>query len=178
MRRLIIAALVLGSLAIGSFAQRGRPAQSAAVAKVDDDETAALRMSKALPSKAKAEANASATPRSYSYADWEVWRDVTIAPGESVNLDSGISFTTADTARVSIRSRNADLREIVMNAYWAMPQAEFFNVAEIVTGDTFPYRNVGGATFTTYGNQFRLRLTNTGTSTMYLAQVVVFARTL
>jgi len=65
---------------------------------------------------------------------------------------------------VSIRSYNPDLRDIVMDAYWAVPQAEFYNVAEVVSGDTFPYRNVDGATFTTYGNQFRLRVTNTGTS--------------
>ena len=156
MRRLIVTLILLGALSIGSFAQR------------DEDESAAVRTPKT---------NGTA-PRSYSYADWEVWRDITIAPGQSVNLDSGISFSTADTARVSIRSHNADLRDIVMDAYWAVPQAEFYNVAEIVTGDTFPYRNVGGATFTTYGNQFRLRLTNTGTSTMFLAQVIVFARTL
>jgi hypothetical protein len=45
-----------------------------------------------------------------------------------------------------------------------------------VRGESLAYTNVGGAIFKTYGNQFRLRLTNTGSSTMYLTQVVVFMR--
>jgi hypothetical protein len=63
-----------------------------------------------------------------------------------------------------------------MNAYWTVPQALYWNVADVVRGGTFAYTNVGGAVFNTYGSQLRLRLTNTGNATMYLSQVVIFTR--
>jgi hypothetical protein len=154
----MVAGILLATLAVGSFAQRARPSQA------EEDESAALP------------ASTKAAPRSESYADWDVWRNLTIGPGQSVTLDSGIRFGTTGSARVSVRSRNRDLPNLVMDAYWAVPEAEFFNVAEVATGDMFPYPNVGGAVFTTYGTQFRLRLTNTGNGTMFLSQVVIFAR--
>jgi hypothetical protein len=142
---------------------------------VADDATEAQKPAKGVSLKAQARVKAEARG-SYSYGDSEVWRDITIGPGQSVNLDSDISFYSSDTARVSIRSRNSDLPNLEMNAYWAVPQALYWSVADVVTGEKFPYDNVGGVVFNTYGSQFRLRLTNTSSSTMYLAQVVIFTR--
>jgi hypothetical protein len=125
----------------------------------------------------KAHARSKAEPRSYgSYGDWAVWRDITITPGQSVHLDSDMDFSASDTARVSIRSHYSDLPNLEMNAYWTVPQALYWNVADVVRGGTFAYTNVGGAVFNTYGSQLRLRLTNTGSATMYLSQVVIFTR--
>lgn len=161
MKRIFVAVAVLAS---ASFAQT-----------VADDASDAEKPAKGVY--LKAQARVKAEPRSSdSYGDWEVWRDITIAPGQSVNLESDMSFFSADTARVTIRSRNSDLPNIVMNAYWAVPQAAFWSVADVVSGETFPYNNVGGAVFSTYGSQFRLRLTNNGTVTMNLSQVVIFTR--
>jgi hypothetical protein len=176
MNRFFAAAALIAAIALGSFAQTGRSPRPAGAGDVAEEVRAAAGSTESVRPNAKIRPNAAtATPRSYSYADWDVWRNVTIAPGESVNLDSDINFSSADAARVSMRSHNDDLPDIRMNAYWAVPQAEFFNVAEVVTGATFPYSNTGGASFRAYGNRFRLRLTNTGSSTIYLIQVVVFA---
>ena len=164
MKRIFAAAAVVAVLASVSFAQA-----------VADDASEAEKPAKGVS--LKAQARVKAEPRnSYSYGDWEVWRDIAIAPGQSVNLDSVMSFSSADTVRVSIRSRNSDLPNIEMNAYWAVPQALYWSVADVVTGERLAYTNVGGAVFNTYGSQFRLRLTNTGTATMYLSQVVIFTR--
>ena len=125
----------------------------------------------------KAQARSKSEPRSYgSYGDWAVWRDVVIGPGQVVNLDSDMDFSASDTARVSIRSHSSDLPNLEMSAYWAVPQALYWNVADVVRGGTFAFTNVGGTVFNTYGSQLRLRLTNTGNSTMYLSQVIVFTR--
>jgi hypothetical protein len=170
-RRILIAGILVSALAAGSFGQRAQTPPP------DEESATALKAATSLKARAKARPNVAApTPKSSSYADWDVWRNITIGAGQSVNLDSDIYYANADTARVSIRSRNNDLPSIVVSAYWAVPEAEFYNVTDIVNGGTFPYRNVGGATFSTYGSQLRLRLTNNGTSTMSLAQVIVFAR--
>jgi hypothetical protein len=164
MNRILVATALLALLAPAGSAQT-----------VADDASDAEKPAKGVS--LKAQARVKAGPRgSYSYGDWEVWRDITIAPGQSVNLDSDMSFYSADTARVSIRSRNSDLPNLLMNAYWAVPQALYWSVADVVRGESLAYTNVGGAVFNTYGNQFRLRLTNNGTATMYLTQVVVFTR--
>jgi hypothetical protein len=164
MERFLATAALLAVFASAGFAQR-----------VADDASEAEKPTKGVS--LKAQARVKAEPRgSGSYGDWEVWRDVTIAAGQSVNLDSDMSFYTSDTARVSIRSRNSDLPNLVLNAYWAVPQALYWSVADVVRGEGLAYTNVGGAIFKTYGSQFRLRLTNTGSATMYLSQVVVFMR--
>jgi hypothetical protein len=164
MNRIPAVAVVLAALASATFAQ-----------SVADDATEAQKPAKGVSLKAQARVKSEARG-TYSYGDSEVWRDITIGPGQSVNLDSDMSFYSSDTARVSIRSRNSDLPNLEMNAYWAVPQALYWSVADVVTGEKFPYNNVGGVVFNTYGSQFRLRLTNTGSSTMYLAQVVIFTR--
>lgn len=173
MSRILVLTACLAALVPGSFAQNARTAD------VSEEAMTAVRSPDGLTGKARPLPRiATPAPRSEAYADWEVWRNIAIAPGQSVNLDSDMYFSTADSARVSVRSRNADLPAMVMNAYWAVPQAEFYNATDVVSGDTFAYNNTGGTTFPTYGTRFRLRLTNTGTSTMFLSQVVVFARVL
>lgn len=165
MNRILAAAAVLAVLASAGFAQTAA-----------DDAPEAEKPSKGVYLKAQARVKSAEPRSSYSYGDWEVWRDITIAPGQSVNLESDMSFVATDTARVTIRSRNSDLPNIVMNAYWAVPQALYWSVADVVIGERLAYTNVGGAVFNTYGSQFRLRLTNTGSATMYLSQVVIFTR--
>jgi hypothetical protein len=165
MNRVLAAATVVAVLASAGFAQT-----------VADDASEAQKPAKGVSLKAQSRVKGAESRGSYSYGDSEVWRDITIGPAQSVNLDSDISFYSSDTVRVSIRSRNSDLPNLEMNAYWAVPQALYWSVADVVTGEKFPYDNVGGVVFNTYGSQFRLRLTNTGSSTMYLAQVVIFTR--
>lgn len=150
-------------LAFPSFAQTARPAEDASAA------------SKAANTVPKARPHASSVPQ-ISSSSWEVWSNVIIPAGGSVDIDSDTDFSSSDTVRVTVRSANADLADLAVNAYWSVPQANYYNNSAVVTGDTFYYANVGAAMFNTYGNQFRLRLVNNGNRTMTLTQVTVFAR--
>ncbi len=113
---------------------------------------------------------------SYSSPLWEYWVNVTIAAGSSLDLNSAMDFSYADSVRVTVRCSDGSLADVVLGAYWSVPRAPLFNVADVVRGDTFYYRNVGGATFNTYGSQFRLRIINNGVTGITLSQVLLFAR--
>ncbi len=120
----------------------------------------------------KKAAGKSAKPRGMANA--EVYVDVTIGPGQSAVLDSGFDYTDADMVRVSVQSADFDLGNLQLQAYWSVPDANFYNLTDVVDGSTFIAANVGGAPFMVYGSQFRLVLMNTGSSTITLVQVMVF----
>jgi hypothetical protein len=63
-----------------------------------------------------------------------------------------------------------------MQAYWSVPEADQYVVAEAKTGKSLLYTNSGGAIFQVYGSQFRLILKNDGDTTMKIQQVIVFSR--
>ena len=115
---------------------------------------------------------------SYSSSFWEYWVNLTIPAGGSLDLDSAMDFSYSDNVRVTVRCSNGNLADVVLGAYWSVPLAPLFNVADVIKGDAFYYRNVGGATFNTYGSQFRLRIINNGVTGVTLSQVLMFARTL
>ncbi len=104
----------------------------------------------------------------------EVFSNVTIGPGQSAVLDSGLDYTYVELVRVSVRSANADLSSLQFVAYWSVPGAEFYNATQAIEWSTFIYGNTGGAQFSVYGSQFRLVLKNTGSSTVNLLQVLLF----
>ncbi len=111
----------------------------------------------------------------YSSALWEYWVNLMIPAGSSLDLDADLDFSYSENVRVTVRSDGGSLADVALAAYWTMPQAPFFSVADVVRGDTFYYRNVGGATFNTYGSWFRLRIINNGASAVTLRQVLMFA---
>jgi hypothetical protein len=50
-----------------------------------------------------------------------------------------------------------------------------YGVADVVAGTSFLYSKAGGATFNTYGSQFRLEVTNNGANPITLTHVLVFS---
>jgi hypothetical protein len=114
-----------------------------------------------------------------SYSPWEFWNNVTIPPGGSVNLDSSLDYSSSNSAKVTVLSANgANLGDLVLSAFWAVPTLRFFNAADVFTGEGSYYADARAFTFPIYGSQFRLRLTNHGTSPVTLAQVLIFTRAL
>ena len=111
-----------------------------------------------------------------TYANWEYYSNLVIAPGQSINLDSGIDYSSSEAVAVTARSADSDIANLSMQAYWTLSGANYFNSAEVVNGSTFPYGNVGGAKFNVFGNVFRLTLVNNGAAPMRLVQVTVFTR--
>lgn len=118
-------------------------------------------------------------PRVDSSSSWEFWNNVTIQPGGLVNLDSNLDYSASDSAKVTLLSVNGtNLRDLVASGFWAVPALRFFNAADVFTGEGSYYSDARSYTFPIYGNQFRLRLINRGTSTINLAQVLIFTRSL
>lgn len=149
------------------------PAGWAQTAKAADNSQAAAKPEGLKPAPSKVGPRLSSSPQ-ISSSSWEYWTNVSIPAGGAVNLDSQLDFSTADTVRVTIRSANGDLSGLTCAAYWTVPQLQDYNAADVVTGDSFYFANVGGVTFVTYGNQFRLRLVNNGTTTINLTNVLLY----
>jgi hypothetical protein len=162
-------------LGAAGWSQSSKPADDADAAKMD------LAKGTASPKPDRRPSRAGPRTLSSSYASslWEYWVNLTIPAGSSLDLDSDLDFSYSDNVRVTIRSSDSgDLSDVVLDAYWTVPQAPFFNLADVVKGDTFYYRNVGGATFNTYGSRFRLRIINNGATAVTLRQVLMFTLSL
>ena len=166
MHHFTISALCLVLLAAPSTAQKP---------KAFDGESSSRKSEGSYVAPSKTEPRSSVWPQN-TFPQWEWWTNVTIPPGSSVNLDARFDYSTTDTVRVTIRSTGPDLGNFVMSAYWAVPQLSLYAVADVIGGTSFPYPNAGGATFNTYGSQFRLQVTNNGANPITLTQVLVFAR--
>src|SRR5262245_51147668 len=166
--------IVLSVIFLGAagWSQSSKPADDADAAKTD------LTKGTSNPKDRRSSQAPRTLNSSYSSSLWEYWINLTIPAGGSVDLDSDINFSYSENVRVTIRSDSGNLADVVLAAYWTVPQAPFFNVAEVVKGDTFYYRNAGGATFNTYGSRFRLRIINNGDSAVTLRQVLIFALSL
>jgi hypothetical protein len=167
MRSLLTLNLLLAPLL--SFAQPATVADAGAVSIKSDG---------AAPSRSSVRPMQN-LPRVDSFSPWEYWNNVTIQPGGSVNLDSGLDYSSSDSAKVTVLSVNgASLGDLVLSAFWTVPTLKFFNAADVFTGDGSYYSDARAFTFPIYGSQFRLRLTNHGTSSVTLAQVLIFTRAL
>ena len=126
-------------------------------------------------------ADSTAPKATLSTAGYEVFKNITIGAGQSVSMDSTLDYSAADHVAVTYRTTsNVDLTTGVLSyqAYWAVPGADNFGVAEVDYGSNFPYTNAGGSTFTAFGNQFRLVITNSTKSTITLSQVTFYMRSL
>ena len=150
------------------------PASFAQVNRIAEDASAGARNNVAAG--AATPVKAQARPAAVTASSAEVLTNVTIQPGATVQFDSQIDYSSSDTVRVTVRSANGDLPNLVLSAYWAVPDAPAFDAGDVVTGDKFFYSNTGGATLNTFGSQFRLRLTNGGSAAMTLTQVTIYAR--
>jgi hypothetical protein len=122
---------------------------------------------------------ASPVKASLSTATYEVFKSVTIAAKQTLSLDSSIDYSATDRVAVTYRSPSGgDLTNLDIYAYWSIPIADSYSVAETDNGSNFPFLNAGGEVFTVYGNQFRLVLYNAGSTAITLSQVTLYIRSL
>jgi hypothetical protein len=124
---------------------------------------------------AKTPAGKTAKPRDMPNGSFEAFINVAIGPGQSIEIDSGLDYTYAGTVRISVRSAAMDLGSLQFQAYWSVPDVDYYNATDFVDGSSFIYPNAGGMQFLVYGSQFRLVVTNSGSSTVSLTQVLLFA---
>jgi hypothetical protein len=106
---------------------------------------------------------------------FEAFVNVAVGPGQAIEIDSSLDYTYADTVRISVRSADADLGNLQFQAYWSVPDVDYYNATDFIDGSTFVYPNAGGMQFLVYGSQFRLVITNSGSSTINMTQVLLFA---
>jgi hypothetical protein len=111
----------------------------------------------------------------------EIVRNLVIAAGKSVSLDSEMDFSAAGSVAVTLRCTTCDsaansMNKLVLQAFWSVPDAELYTVAESKAGSAFLYWDSGGAIFQVYGARFRLTIQNKGEQGMLVQQVVIFRR--
>ena len=109
-------------------------------------------------------------------SQWEYWTNVTIPASSWVILDSQLDYSTADTVRMTIRSTKANLDNVTVAAYWAIPEVPYYGIADVLEGSKFVYLDAGGATLNTYGSHFRIQVINNSRSAITLSQVLLFTR--
>lgn len=113
--------------------------------------------------------------------NYEIFKDLVVAAGKSLSLDSKLDYSSATAVAVSVYcdacgSAATALTNLLLHAYWSVPEATYYAPADAVFGSAFPYWDAGGAMFTVYGSQFRLLLQNKGEKDLKLSQVVLFRR--
>jgi len=114
-----------------------------------------------------------------STANSEVYKNITIAPGQSTNIDSNIDYSAADRVAITyVGASGTDFSGLEVQALWSVASADYWGIAETDNGGNFPYTNAGGSIFQVFGNQFRLVLVNSGKTTITITQLLVYARSL
>ena len=113
----------------------------------------------------------------------EVYRNVTVAAGKVVALDSSLDYSAFDRVAITVLCTTCDsaansLNNLVLLPYWSVPDADLYGLAENKAGAAFPYWDAGGAVFQVYGSQFRLTLQNKGAQEITIQQVMIFCRSL
>jgi hypothetical protein len=113
----------------------------------------------------------------------EVFKNITIAANKSVSLDSTLDFTSAAAVAVLIRCTACSTASfslassgLVFQAFWIVPDADLYTVAEAATPTGFPYWDSGGLIFETFGTKFRLTIQNNSDQGISLRQVTLFRR--
>lgn len=113
----------------------------------------------------------------------EVFRNVGIGAGQSVWLDSALDYSQANTVAVALlcttctsASTSLTSSGLVLEAFWSVPDADQYSVAENAAAGKFLYLDSGGAVFQVYGPEFRLKLRNLGNKGITIQQITLFRR--
>ena len=119
-----------------------------------------------------------ATPRAaQSVSNWQVWSEVTIPAGQTVNFDSSINFGSSEDVRITIRAQSgSDMKDMLFYPYWSNPDAQFWNISQLIKGSEFTFANAGGFVSQTFGSQFRLAVFNNGSAAITLRELVIHSR--
>jgi hypothetical protein len=124
-----------------------------------------------------------ATDTAASSGSTEVFKNLTIDANKSVSLDSTLDFSSAAAVAVLIRCTACTTASfslansgLVFQAFWIVPDADVYTVAEAATPSGFPYWDSGGLIFETFGTKFRLTIQNNSDQGISLRQVTLFRR--
>ncbi len=122
------------------------------------------------------------TETSTSSGNAEVFKDVTIEAGKNVILDSTLDYSAAGSVAIALRCASCDSADNSMNtlliqAFWSVPEADYYSATDYMSGSGFPYFDAGGLVFSTYGSQFRLVIQNSGEESVTVHQIILFRRT-
>jgi hypothetical protein len=110
----------------------------------------------------------------------EVYLDVVIPPGRNVIIQSSADYSSSSTVAVSVLCTACTTATTSMAALGLVLEARWQGMnatTDIATASTstFAYQDAGGAIFNVFAELFNLELENKGTSTISLAQVMIFA---
>lgn len=126
---------------------------------------------------ANASAAAEGVGTSNSYATYETFTNITVAPGGVLKLTSSQEWSGASHASIAIHCpTSTSLENFGIVPQWATPDANFYTNADVLLGSSFikPY-NQGGFVVSVYGSVMQTSLVNIGTANVTCDQVTVYA---
>ena len=110
-----------------------------------------------------------------------MFRNVVIAAGTTVSLDSTLDYSSVSTVAVAVQcitctsaATALGASSLTLQARWLVSGADFYVATGNKSATTFPYWDAGGAVFNVYGSHFRLSLQNKGSQTISIQQVTLF----
>jgi hypothetical protein len=127
----------------------------------------------------RAEPRPEAKPRDTnltSLSAYEVFTNVTVAPGQSVTLTSQQDWTGADRISIAVQCPSStSLAKVGIGVAWSIPIANYFALTDVILGSNFTLPYTGGGTSPAYGNQLQLVMVNTGSTTVSCNQLTAYA---
>jgi hypothetical protein len=106
----------------------------------------------------------------------EVFKNFTVAPGQSVAFDAVSDFTRADKANVGIQCpASTDLHNVQLQFFWTLPGADFYVGTDFANGTSLAFTNMGGAVVAVFGSSLRILVMNKGTVAAQCNQLSIYA---
>jgi hypothetical protein len=133
-----------------------------------------VEATKQTPRPARAKDSLPSTNPSFSVT--ETWSSFTVQPGTPYKLSSATDYTGADHIAVAIECpTGSSPQSVVITVWWGNPNAIWLTLTDVILGNGFPLKNMGGGTVPAYGPQLQLQVVNTGTAPVSCDQVTTYA---
>ena len=93
---------------------------------------------------------------------FEVFKNFTLSPGQSLGFDAVSDYTGADKAAVAIQCpASTDLRNVQLQFFWKFEGADFYAGTDFVNGTSLAHPNMGGAVVAVFGSSLRIEVKTT-----------------
>jgi len=107
---------------------------------------------------------------------FEVFKDFTVPPGQSIGFDAMSDYTGADKASIAVQCPSStDLRNVQLQFSWTMSIADWYVGTEFVNGTTLAFTNMGGAVVAVFGSSLHVEVKNNGTLPVACNQLTIYA---
>jgi hypothetical protein len=106
-----------------------------------------------------------ATPNLPSLSAFDVYKNISLLPGQGLGFQALTDFTGADKVAIAIKCPpTTNLKNVAIVVSWGMPIADWLSTTDVILGSNFLFPNSGGAVVPAYGNILHVEVNNMGTT--------------